>query len=44
MAKVPAVEILEVGAVVKLKRTAEALKLHEIENKAARWIPRWGAL
>jgi hypothetical protein len=44
MTKVPAVEILEVGAVVKLKRTAEALKLHEIENKAARWIPRWGAL
>jgi sporulation protein YlmC with PRC-barrel domain len=44
MARVPADEIIEIGAVVKLKCAAEKLKLHAVENKVRVWIPRWGAL
>jgi sporulation protein YlmC with PRC-barrel domain len=44
MARVPAEEVMEVGAVVKLRCKAEELHLHEVENEVARWIPRWGAL
>jgi sporulation protein YlmC with PRC-barrel domain len=44
MARVPATEIMEIGAVVKLKCAAEKVKLHVVENRASTWIPRWGAL
>jgi sporulation protein YlmC with PRC-barrel domain len=44
MVRVPAEEIIEIGAVVKLKCAAETLKLHDIENRVAKRIPRWGAL
>jgi sporulation protein YlmC with PRC-barrel domain len=44
MARVPADEIVEIGSVVKLKSTAEELKLHAVEDKAREWIPRVGAL
>ena len=44
MARVPADEIIEIGSVVKLRSRAEKLGLHKSENKAAEWIPRWGAL
>jgi hypothetical protein len=44
MIRVPADQIVEIGSVVKLKSTAEKLKLHQTETKAAAWIPRKGAL
>jgi sporulation protein YlmC with PRC-barrel domain len=44
MTRVPAGEIIEIGAVVKLKCTAEKLKLHQVEDRVRAWIPRWGAL
>ncbi|HWI89124.1 MAG TPA: hypothetical protein VNS11_07810 [Sphingomicrobium sp.] len=44
IARVPAAEIIEIGAVVKLKCRAEKLKLHLSEDRAAQWIPRFGAM
>ena len=44
MARVPAEEVIEIGAVVKLRCTANQVRLHVVENKVRRWIPRWGAL
>lgn len=44
MARVPATDVAEIGSVVKLKSRAEDFKLHIVENKVARWIPRGGAL
>lgn len=44
MVRVPVSEIIEIGSVVKLKCPAEKLKLHQAENRARAWIPRWGAL
>jgi sporulation protein YlmC with PRC-barrel domain len=44
MIRVPADQIVEIGSVVKLKSTAEKLKLRRTEAKAAAWIPREGAL
>lgn len=44
MARVPANEVAEVGAIVKLKSTAEKLGLHRVEDKVRGWIPRGGAL
>lgn len=44
MTRVPADEIVEIGAVVKLKCTAEELKLGLVENKVRQWIPRVGAM
>jgi sporulation protein YlmC with PRC-barrel domain len=44
MARVPADQIAEIGAVVKLKAKAETLGLHEVEDKVRAWIPRQGAL
>jgi sporulation protein YlmC with PRC-barrel domain len=44
MARVPAAEIIEIGAVVKLKCAAEELKLDLVDDRVRAWIPRWGAL
>lgn len=44
MVHVPADQIIEIGSVVKLKSTAEELKLHQVENKVRGWIPRVGAM
>jgi sporulation protein YlmC with PRC-barrel domain len=44
MVRVPAEQITEVGAVVKLKSTAEKLGLHKTEDKVRAWIPRKGAM
>jgi len=44
LARVPATQIIEVGAVVKLKSTAEKLGLHQTEDKVRAWIPRKGAM
>jgi sporulation protein YlmC with PRC-barrel domain len=44
MVRVPADEVVEIGAVVKLNRSADALKLHVVENRVRAWVPRWGAL
>ena len=44
LAHVPAEQIVEIGAVVKLKSRAETLGLHTVENKVRSWIPRTGAL
>jgi sporulation protein YlmC with PRC-barrel domain len=44
MARVPADEIAEIGAVVKLRSAGEKFGLHEVENRVATWIPRRGAL
>jgi sporulation protein YlmC with PRC-barrel domain len=44
MARIPAAEVAEIGSVVKLKCAGEKLNLHEVEDKAASWIPRWGAM
>jgi sporulation protein YlmC with PRC-barrel domain len=42
--RVPADQIIEIGAVVKLKSRAEELKLHQVEDKVRSWIPRFGAM
>lgn len=42
--RVPARQVAEIGAVVKLKCKAETLGLHEVEDKVRTWIPRRGAL
>jgi sporulation protein YlmC with PRC-barrel domain len=42
--RIPAEQVIELGAVVKLKCAAEEVGLHRSENAASRWIPRWGAL
>ena len=42
--RVPAAEIIEIGAVVKLKCQASKLGLQKSEDKAGAWIPRVGAL
>lgn len=42
--RVPADQVSEIVSVVKLKSRGEELGLHESEDKAAQWIPRWGAL
>lgn len=44
IARVPADEVAQVGAAVKLKSTAEKLGLHRVEDKVRAWIPRGGAL
>jgi sporulation protein YlmC with PRC-barrel domain len=44
IARVPAEAIIEIGAVVKLRRKAEDLKLHVVENKVRARIPRVGAM
>ena len=42
--RVPAAEIAEIGAVVKLKCDAKKLGLHRIEDRVRGWIPRLGAM
>lgn len=42
--RIPSGQIIEIGAVVKLKSKAETLGLHVAEDKAAAWIPRVGAM
>jgi sporulation protein YlmC with PRC-barrel domain len=42
--RVSADQVLEIGSVVKLKVCGEALGLHEVEDKVAKWIPRKAAL
>ena len=44
MVRVPASQIIEIGAVVKLGCRGEKLGLHEAEDRASAWIPKWGAL
>ena len=44
MVRVPAAEIAEIGAVVKLKSGAKAVKLHQVEDKVRAWMPRRGAM
>jgi sporulation protein YlmC with PRC-barrel domain len=44
MVRVPSSEVIEIGAVVKLKSNAESLQLRALEEKAARWIPHSGAM
>ena len=43
VARIPFDEIAEIGAVVKLNSAAEALGLHQTEDKVRSWIPRRGA-
>jgi sporulation protein YlmC with PRC-barrel domain len=42
--RVPVERIAEIGAVVKLDRRAKDVGLGRGDDKAGRWIPRWGAL
>lgn len=44
MTRVKAQDIIEIGAVVKLKSKAEPLGLHLVEDKVRAWIPRFGAM
>ena len=44
IARIPAEQVDEVGAVAKLKAKAETYGLHEVEDKVRAWIPRKGAL
>lgn len=44
MVRVPVSEIIEIGAVVKIKCTAADLGLRVVENKVRGWIPRVGAM
>ena len=42
--RVPFDRIETIGAAVRIKRTAEALGLGKGDDRAARWVPRKGAL
>jgi sporulation protein YlmC with PRC-barrel domain len=42
--RVPSAEIADIGSAVRLKCSAEELGLHQTEDKARAWIPRWGAM
>lgn len=42
--RVPVDEITEIGSVVKLRSTAEELKLAMAEDEVRGWIPRFGAM
>ena len=44
VATIPAEQVDEIGAVVKLKAKAETFGLHEVEDKVRAWSPRKGAL
>jgi sporulation protein YlmC with PRC-barrel domain len=44
LVRIPADQIDDIGSVVRLKCTAEKLRLHEVEDKARAWIPRVGAM
>jgi len=44
MVRVPPAEIAQIGAVVKLKCSAEKLKLGAADDEAAQWIPHVGAM
>jgi len=44
LVRVPVEQIAEIRSVVKLRSTAEKLKLHQVEDQARAWIPREGAL
>jgi sporulation protein YlmC with PRC-barrel domain len=44
IARIPLADVAEIASVVKLKHRAEELKLHQVEDKVAAWIPRRGAL
>lgn len=44
MARVPTNEIIEIGAVVKLRSRAEKLGLHVAEDQVRAWIPHVGAM
>lgn len=44
LTRVPADQVIEIGSVVKLKSSADKLRLHGAENRARSWIPRWGAM
>ena len=39
-----AATLVTIGAAVRIKRTAEALGLGKGDDRAARWVPRKGAL
>ena len=42
--RVPASDIADIGATVKLRRKAEELNLHRVEDKVRAWIPWMGAM
>jgi hypothetical protein len=44
IARVPLKSIDRIAQVVHLNQTAEELHLHEVEDRARSWIPRFGAL
>ncbi len=44
VARVPVDQIDDIGSAVRLKGAAEKFGLHTTEDRARRWIPRWGAL
>jgi len=44
MIRVPIAEVDTIGSTVKLKCAGDKLKLGAGDDRARRWIPRWGAL
>ena len=44
LTRVPIEAVETISAAVRLKRTAEDLKLYGAEDAARRWIPRMGAM
>ena len=44
LARVPLDEIESITSAVRLKCSAEEVKLHAVEDKVRAWIPRWGAM
>ena len=44
LVRVPIAEVETIGSSVQLKCTAAKLKLGSADEKARRWIPKWGAL
>lgn len=44
VARIPLDKVAAIGSAVKLKCAAEEVKLHMVEDRVRRWIPRKGAL
>lgn len=44
ISRVPFNQIADIASAVHLECPAEKFGLHTVEDRARRWIPRWGAL
>jgi hypothetical protein len=44
MTRIPIADVAEIDSAVKLRRKAEELDLHRVEDQVRSWIPRVGAM